>query len=272
VTAKLIEETNLPWALPVNQANGESSFDTSGHDDARVERNQESAVGLVELLLKDPERVDALINRAPERQPVLIPRFLGIALCSYLLFSIALAIILDTATLDAYPKHYLPVPSVRWANGSALSVLAAYNLGLVAATGICLPSFYFFGLLAGVRLTMLQIVAQILRSKAASALVLVGILPIYVAVVLGLAVFGAPPQIQEVCFYGGLVLPFVAGLEGVRCIYRGVLGMAETLPPERRCRRECFLRRLTLSWAAVYTAVSPVLVYRLWEYFAGMFS
>jgi hypothetical protein len=55
----------------------------------------------------------------------------------------------------------------------------------------------------------------------------------------------------------------------VRSIYRGVMGMAETLPADRRCRRECFLRRLTFSWAAVYTVVSPVLIYRVWEFLAG---
>ena len=93
--------------------------------------------------------------------------------------------------------------------------------------------------------------------------------PIYVAVVLGMIVFGAPANALEGCLYLGLALPFVAGLEGVRALYRGVLGMAETLPPERRCRRECFLRRLTLSWAAVYTAVAPVMIYRLWELFAS---
>ena len=115
-------------------------------------------------------------------------------------------------------------------------------------------------------MSMLQIVGQVVRCKASSAIVLVGILPIYVAVVLGLVIFGASPRLVELVLYVGLVLPFIAGFEGVRAIYRGVLGMAETLPPERRCRRECFLRRLTLSWAAVYTAVSPVLIYQLWNY------
>jgi hypothetical protein len=214
--------------------------------------------------------MDELINHAPQRQSVLIPRLLGISLVSFMLFSIALVIILDTASSNAYPRHFLQIPVVNsWFGRSSLGVVAAYNLGLVGATCICLPSFYFFGLLAGVRLTMLQIVAQILRSKATSALVLIGILPIYVAIVLGLVVFHAPADTQEFFLYLGLVLPFVAGLEGVRSIYRGVLGMAETLPPERRCRRECFLRRLTLSWAAVYTAVSPIMVYRLWELVAG---
>jgi hypothetical protein len=90
--------------------------------------------------------------------------------------------------------------------------------------------------------------------------------------VLGLVVFQAPVGAMEWCLYLGLVLPFVAGLEGVRSIYRGVMGMAETMPPERRCRRECFLRRLTLSWAAVYTAVSPVMIYRVWESLSSQFA
>jgi hypothetical protein len=237
-------------------------------DDGTARPGEQSVLGLVELILKNPTRVDSLINHAPNRQPILIPRFLAISLASYLLFSIALAIILNTAAAEAYPHRFLRVPIIGWANSSTVGVVAAYNLGLVGATSICLPSFYFFGLLAGLRLTMLQIVAQVLRAKATSALVLVGILPIYVAVVLGMVVFEAPASVQEYCLYVGLVLPFLAGLEGVRSIYRGALGMAQTLPPERRCRRECLLRRLTLSWAAVYTAVSPLMVYRLWEFFA----
>ena len=69
-----------------------------------------------------------------------------------------------------------------WADGSALGLVAGYNLGLVAATCICLPSFYFFALLAGVRMTMLQVVGQVLRCKASSAIVLVGVLPVRSAV------------------------------------------------------------------------------------------
>ncbi len=227
-----------------------------------------STLGLVELLLKNPKRLDALLNRDESRQATLIPRFLSIALASYVLFSVAMIVILNVAHPQARPHRLLPVPEVTGVNRSALGLLVAYNFGLVAATCICLPSFYFFSLLAGVRLSMLQIVGQVLRSKATSAIVLVGILPIYVAVVLGIIVFEASEFTLECWLYLGLLLPFLAGLEGVRCIYRGVMGMAETMPPERRCRRECFLRRLTFGWAACYTAVSPVLIYRLWELLA----
>jgi hypothetical protein len=237
-------------------------------DEPAVASNAFSILGLVELLLKFPERADAL-NREEKRQATLIPRFLGIALASYGLFSVAMIVILNAAPGSAYPQYLFAVPRASLRDGSAVSLLLAYNFGLVAATGICLPSFYFFSLLAGVRMSMLQIVGQVVRCKASSAMVLVGILPIYVAIVLGLVVFQAPTRALELCLYLGLILPFLAGLEGVRAIYRGVMGMAETLPPERRCRRECFLRRLTLSWAAVYTAVSPLMIYRVWQFLAN---
>jgi hypothetical protein len=240
-------------------------------DGAGPSGDEHSTLGLVELLLKNPVRADAL-NREENQQAVLIPRFLSIALASYVLFSVAMILILSSTSESARPHRFLPIPVVQWSNRSALGLLIAYNFGLVAATCICLPSFYFFALLAGVRMSMVQIVGQVLRCKASSAIVLVGILPIYVAVVLGMAVFHIAPGILELVLYVGLALPFIAGLEGVRSIYRGVMGMAETLPAERRCRRACFLRRLTLSWAAVYTAVSPVLIYRLWVFLAGQLS
>jgi hypothetical protein len=179
-----------------------------------------------------------------------------------------MALILHFAPAAGWPRRVVPVPPASLSDGSALALVLAYDLGLVAATGLCLPSFYFFSLLAGVKFSLGQIVAQVMRSKAASAVVLVGILPIYVAVVLGMVVFGAEPDLLETGLYLGLVLPFVAGLNGVVVLYRGVRGMASTMPEGCRARRECFLRRLVLCWSACYTAVSPVLIYRLWEFFA----
>ena len=48
----------------------------------------------------------------------------------------------------------------------------------------------------------------------------------------------------------------------------GMMDLAAGLPAEWQCRRRCFLRRLILSWSAVYVAVVPLMIYRLWEYFA----
>jgi hypothetical protein len=233
-----------------------------------VESNERSFVGLVELVLKNPERLDAL-NRDEHRQAELIPRFLGIVLVSYTLFGIALALILNATPAEAFPSQGLPVPPAHWHDGSAFGLILAYDFGLVGATGICLPSFYFFSLLAGVRMSMLQLTAHIMRCTAASAVVLIGVLPVYVAVVLGLVVFQAPTATLEFWLYLGLGLPFLAGLEGVRRIYLGVLSLASTMGQERCAKRYCFLRRLTLSWAALYTIVSPVMIYRLWQIFTA---
>jgi hypothetical protein len=227
-----------------------------------------SLLGLVEMLLKEPRRLDDL-NRDESRQAELLPRLLAVALASFALFGVALVLIVHFTPAEAYPHSPLPVPRADLRDGSALAVVLAYTLGLVAATGLCLPSFYFFSLLAGVKMRLSQIVSQVMCSKATTAVVLVGILPVYVAVVLGMVVFGADAQVLQACLYLGLALPFVAGLAGLRALYRGVSAMAETMPPERRRRRGDFLRRLTVSWAACYTAVSPVLIYRLWEALAG---
>jgi hypothetical protein len=227
--------------------------------------DERSVLGLAELLLKLPGRLDKLC-RDEARQAELIPRFLAIALGSFAIFSAALVLILSAANPEALP----PLLAGQWARpgiGPGLSLALAYTLGLVAATGVCLPCFYFYSLLAGVKTSVLQITTQTMRSKAASAVMLMGLLPIYVAVVLGMIVFRVSPAEMQVALYVGLGLPFLAGLFGVYTLYKGFMGLADTLPPQRRCRRECFLRRLTLSMAACYTAVSPVMIYTLWNTF-----
>ena len=250
-------EAALPDVLPV-ESEPEIASDTT-------------LLGIVEILLKNPATADRL-NRDPELQAHLIPRFLAIALCSYALFSVAMLVILNAAPTSAYPGRFLAIPPANWRDGTAMWLVAGYLVGMVAASCVCLPSFYFFALLSGVRMTMLQIVGQVVRGTATSALMLVGILPIYVTVVLGLVIFHSPLEFLEGGLSVGLVLPFLAGLAGVHAIYRGVTGMAETLPDECRSSRACFLRRLTVSWAVCYTAVCPVMIFRLWESVAGLFA
>jgi hypothetical protein len=234
-----------------------------------VEADEHSVLGLAELLLKLPGRVERLC-RDETRQAELIPRFLAIALTSFAIFSAALVLLLNAVNPEALPSFL----AGAWSDGGlgpALSLALAYTLGLVAATGVCLPSFYFYGLLSGVKVSVLQITTQTVKSKAATAVLLIGVLPIYVAVVLGMIVFGVPAAEMQYALYLGLVLPFLAGLAGVRSLYKGFMGLADTLPPQRRCRRECFLRRLTLAMAACYTAVSPVMIYTLWNTFVAQF-
>jgi hypothetical protein len=219
--------------------------------------------GLVELMLKDRRGLDALI-RDESLAPDLIPRLLAVALAGFTVFGAAVTTVINLA--GTQPSW---VPPARWPDGGWTSLTLAYVLGLVAATGVCLPSFYFYGLLAGVRLSMLQAAAHAVRCLAVNAVVLVGALPVYVAVALGAVVFSAPVEIVHRAVVLGLLLPFVAGLWGVTVLYASFTDLADTLPACRHGRRACFLRRLTLAWSACYTAVTPVMIYWLWMRLAG---
>ena len=192
---------------------------------------------LVELILKDQRRLDALI-REESRAPDLIPRLLAVALVGFTIFGIAATLIVNLA--DSLPSW---VPRAQWSDGTWANLTLAYVLGLVAATGVCLPSFYFYGLLAGVKLSMLQSVAHAVKCLAVTAVVLVGALPIYVAVSLGMIVFSAPADWMRSTIALGLALPFVAGLWGVKTLFLGFADLADTLPPCRKAERACFLRQ-----------------------------
>lgn len=243
-----------------------------------------SLFGLVELMLKNERLLDRFA-RSSETQRELIPRFLAIALAAYGVFGVTLATFFATAKV--WPRltataTWLSTPGeqliyfattrdrglfTHWLDGSAPALVAAFALGLVGAIGVCLPSFYFYGLLAGVRTTMLHVTTLALKGMAASAIALMGVLPIYFAFVLALVVFDAPHPIVALVCYVGLILPFIAGLWGTRSLYRGFIGLVDTMKQESRADRECFLRRLLFSWSACFTAVTPVMIFTLWEFF-----
>ena len=82
---------------------------------------------------------------------------------------------------------------------------------------------------------MLQVTTHTIKCLATTAVVLVGILPIYVALALGMIVFAAPAEWLHRTVDLGLLLPFIAGLWGVRSLYRGVhRTLADTIRPDRR--------------------------------------
>lgn len=226
---------------------------------------ERSVLGLAELLLKDRKSADELL-REKNQQADLIPRFLAIAFASFTIYAWAMILLLDVAPHDAIPT----VLAASWglAFRPALALWLAYALGLIAATGICLPSFYFYGLLAGVKISFVEIVGHSMKGAASTAIMLMGILPIYVAIALGMLVFRAPISGQQAIFTLGLVLPFIAGLWGVFSLFQGFMRLADTLPGGRGGKRTCFLRRMTLSWSACYTAVTPLMIYTLWIHLA----
>ena|SRR3989442_11586863 len=269
VAASRLEKQNQPQigeAGPAPELAADSNETAkSGLGDNQAEP---TALALVEMLLKNPAMVDRL-NREPTRQKELFPRFLLIALTSYLIYGILMVLILNLAPAAAHVHSGpLPLPPAFWSDGTAWSLPLAYTVGMVLAACVCLPCFYFYSLLAGVQMSWLQITSVIGKGMAANAIMLLGLVPIYVIVALGAIIFAAPTECLQVTLGFGLLLPFVSGLWGLRAIFLGIMHLTTVLPAEWQCRRRCFLRRLIASWTVLYAAVVPVMIYRLWEYFA----
>ena len=248
-----------------------------------VDVRQITMLELVELVLKDRRRLYRLL-RDPAASTALLPRLLAIALAGFVLFGVAMSLVLTVSgrwpSLTALatwvdvgseaPLSFTTIESrfghlAPWLNGEALALVAAYAFGLVAASGVCLPSLYFYCLLAGVKMTMLDVVVHAVKSKAVASVALVGILPIYVALAMGVVIFGGGELLLGPTLLLGLALPFIAGVWGTISLYQGFAPLCDTIPAARAKRRECFLRRLVLSWSACYSAVMPVMIHSLWE-------
>lgn len=263
------------------------SNDASIVEDATEKPSMDSVpFPLVELILKDPVRLDLLI-RQTDQQVHLLPRLLATSLAAFTIFGIAMTLVLSAA--GVWP-HLTPIEQTwtgerpwlmwferheaasfwsPWLNGDAFRLIAAYAIGLIAATGICLPSLYFYALLAGVRMTMLDVVTHAVKSKAVAAITLIGIIPIYAALGLATAIFSLPDSSRNAVLLLGLILPFIAGFSGTYSLYRGLSTLTDTMKPDQKLDRECFLQRLVLSWCGVYSAVSPVLIFTLWQHLQG---
>jgi hypothetical protein len=237
-------------------------------DDAE-ETHVTSLGGVVEMLLKDREWLDHLL-RDPSWQRRLIPRLLAIALAGFAVYGLVATLVLNAIY---FKSGYWPelVPHAFWNTPGAANLTLAYCLGLIAANGVCLPSFYFYGLLAGVKTTMLGVTAHALKGMAAGALMLVGVLPVYVALALSAIVFPMPGELLSLWVLLGLALPFIAGIWGAVCLYRGFVCLDDTIPSTRREARSCLLRRLILAWSGCYTCVTPLMIYTLWNSLAKVF-
>lgn len=221
-------------------------------DEPTVVDLEPTLANLTEMTLKRPDDLRS-VARDEELQPRVVLNLLLIGLAGLALFSIAFTIILACAP----PLDW--VPRVSLTDRSLLRPVLTYTIGMVGALGLCLPSFYFYGLLAGVRASMLQVTAISLHALANTGMILMGVLPIYVGAILGVIVLGATDGPVYPLLVGvGLLLPFMAGLATLRVMYRGFVDLTRTLPDTRAESRAPMVRLLAVAWAALYTAVAPV--------------
>jgi hypothetical protein len=235
---------------------------------ARASRDEFTMISVVEMLLKNRARLNALLrDEAYTRE--LVPSLLAVAAVGFAVHGVVTTAILNG--LYHTSSFWFPhLPAAYWNHPSAGNLVLSYTLGLIAANGICLPSFYFYGLLAGVRISILGVSAHALKGMAAGAVALIGLLPIYVAIALSAIVFPLGTYWIGYTVAIGLALPFIAGFAGAANLYEGFVGLADTMTGPRCASRQCFLRRLILAWVACATFVTPVVIYSLWHFLSDL--
>jgi hypothetical protein len=267
---KLAEAIGPSAALPADRIHDKMAEDSVAQESADADDTAAPDRGTIELLLKNRARLDRqLADRT--RVAELAPRLLAIALGGFAAYGLV-ATLTCNVIQHVHGFWLAGVPAAHWYNLSAANLPLAYALGLVGANGICLPSFYFYGLLAGLKITFVDVAMHALKGMAAGALALVGVLPIYLAAALSAVVFPASQRMLTCWIVLALALPFLAGTWGAACLYEGFLKLSVTIPIEQRAKRCCLLRRLMLAWTGCYTLVTPLVIYTLWHRLALLTS
>ena len=211
-----------------------------------------SLLSYFELLLKNRAELSEVL-RDDNRLPEALQKLLAIALIGFAAYASVIAAVL-----------HLSPPNAGLTRFGWTSLVVSYSVGPIATLGICLPSFYFYALLAGVQASTLQIAVQAVRAIAVTSVLLLGIVPLYLAAVVGLYIIGGPDNGAFILsLTTGFVLPVFAGFYGIASFYEGFVDLARTLPSQRRRTRARFLNRMAVTQTGLYAFVMPVMIYTL---------
>jgi len=208
---------------------------------------------IYDLLVRDDPRLD-LILQDEARGLETIQQLLAVSVLGFLFygFAVGLAQQLLGAGLGSRWIGTMPILTLPF------SLTIAFLLALL----VCLPSFYFYTQLSGLDASFRLITAQALRVQARTAVLLLGALPFYIAVVLA-ALAGAFDGTGDILLLG-MALPFVVGLAGLRSLHRSFARLAAELPVAH-ARRPGFLSRMVFAWGMVYSVVCPIALWRVGE-------
>lgn len=218
--------------------------------------------GLFEVLLKAPERLNPFI-RLPGLQASLSAGFVAITFVGLALYAVGLFAALYFAPNEARPA----LLDGGWDGGvaSLVGLVAAYPGGVLLASLIVLPSYWFFGLLCGVKMPIGEVLTHSLKGKAATTVLVLGLMPIYAVIVVCLILAKVPGELIKPILWMGLLLPFLAALRGAGAIQAGFRNVVATTPDLSAASRVAIPTSLMLMWALLFTLTAPVIMYRLWD-------
>lgn len=210
-----------------------------------------------ELLVQHRELAAAACEH-PERAARMLPRFVGVSVLGIAAYAVVQGAVLSVAQSSAQPGGLLE----SGFGMRALVIFAAYAAGLFGAQVASLPSAYFYALQAGIRTHSWRIAVEAMRAQATAAVVLLGLLPVYLAAGLGVSLSG-PDQDAELLIHGmvGYTLPFVGGLVGTFGLFRAFTQIAQAARADSV--RSPWPAMAVLAWAALFTAMAPLGVVRV---------
>lgn len=219
---------------------------------------------MIDLLLRERETTDRLCADR-DQAAALLPRLLAIGATSIAAWAVVHGGLLLASEQSILPAALAGAPP-WW---TPIVLFCALEGGLLGAQLAGMPSFYFYGLLAGIETHGWRIVVESMRARATAAVVLLGLLPVYLAVGLGL-VLVFPDATWEgrtlhaiVLGFGGTALPFVAGLAAPASLYRAFRRMLSEGMPEGQTRRRPMPLLLVLAWSALFTVLAPLGAWRI---------
>jgi hypothetical protein len=221
---------------------------------------QDKALHFYDLLIRDDPRLDAAIV-AGEQHIGPIQQLLMLSVGGTALYGFAVGLAAQFFQVQGAVGGWL-------GHFPLLTLPFALTAAFLLALAVCLPSFYFYTQLSGLDASFRLITMQALRIQARTSILLLGVLPVYAAIVLA-AVVGVIAGGQEQIVLG-ILLPFVVGLGGLRSLYKSFERLGQVFPVAH-VRRSCFLSRLVMAWGIVYTVVCPVALYSIGEGLASLF-
>ncbi len=167
--------------------------------------------------------------------------------------------------LSVAMRSYMPFWNA-WADAPWFALPLAYGGGFVGGAALCLPTLYVLTRIAGLEVPLVFVAVQTLRGLARTAALLLGLAPLYLAMVLAV-----PRGLVdgELVVEVGLLLPFALGLFGLVSLYRSFQRLIPTLPSARAARPGTDIK-LTVAWGATFMSVAPLLCVRLADLLVGV--
>jgi hypothetical protein len=175
---------------------------------------------------------------------------------------------LSAIVVAGFAAHALTVAATAWPSLGPWAALRlggawwiASTVGFFAAICAGLPSYWFYGVVARIEAPAWRLAVELVRVQAVGAVVLVGVLPFWLVVALGMHLLGEDVYRNALWMGYTYSLPFQASLPGLLGLIRVFLRMRDAvgetgwLPP----------LGLAACWVVLFLYTAPMAIWSLFN-------